>query len=71
MNDKGQEITAKEFAEIMGKHDTWAQRIARQAHKKGLPFPRKRGNYWFATESEWREILTILDLRLRDRKRKS
>lgn len=62
-------MTAKEFADIYGKDGSWAQRMAKKAVRQGKSYPVKRGNYWFATRSQWEAILKESGIRLRNRKK--
>lgn len=65
--EEDREMTAKEFADIYGKHGSWGTRLAKKAQKMGKTYPRKRGHYWFATRSEWEEVLRESGIQLRDR----
>ena len=69
-NEEEREMTAKEFADIYGKDGSWAQRMAKKAVRQGKSYPVKRGNYWFATRSQWEAILKESGIRLRNRKKK-
>lgn len=41
--EEDREMTAKEFADIYGKHGSWGTRLAKKAQKMGKTYPRKRG----------------------------
>lgn len=60
-------ITARDFARLKGKQDSWGSRLAMQANKKGFSHPTKTGNYWVSTVEEWEDVLRKLGLQLRDR----
>lgn len=66
--EEDREMTAKEFADLYGKHGSWGTRLAKKAQKMGKPYPRKRGYYWFATRSEWETVLKESGIQLRDRR---
>lgn len=70
-NHREKEITAAEFSRKKKKTNGWGRYIARKAQEARLSFPRKEGNYWLATESEWEEILKILEIKPRRRRSKS
>lgn len=63
-----EEMTATEFANTYGKSGSWAQRLAKKAMQQGKPYPRKHGNYWFATLAEWETVLKESGIRMRNRK---
>lgn len=67
MDEKERILTAKEYSELMGKDGSWGTRIAKQANEAGYPYPKKMGNYWVATQSEWNLALNKLGLNLRNR----
>lgn len=66
--DKDKLITGAEFSKVKGKTPSWGTRIAQEANKAGLPYPKKIGNYWMGTLEEWEKILIDLGWELRDRK---
>lgn len=68
--EDNQLITAKEFSDLYGKHGSWAQRLAKKAQEMGKSYPIKKGNYWFATRSQWEEILKDSGIQLRNRSKR-
>jgi len=63
----GDFLTAKQFADIKGKHGSWGARLAKQAHEAGYQHLKKMGNYWIATYEEWEQALEYVGIQLRNR----
>ncbi|WP_082231929.1 hypothetical protein [Halobacillus massiliensis] len=61
-------LNGASFAKEKGKTASWGTRLAQEANKAGLSYPKKYGNYWMATREQWENILIELDWELRDRK---
>lgn len=61
-------ITGAEFSKIKGKTASWGTRIAQEASKAGLQYPRKYGNYWMGTQEQWEQALVDLNWEMRNRK---
>lgn len=61
-------ITAKQAAKLLGITDSWAQELARKAHKEKKPWPQKVGHYWMAPVEEWKVILNPPDIKIRKKR---
>lgn len=66
---KDELITATDFARKMKKSGAWGQWIAKKASEKGIPYPKKVGNYWLASPEQWEEVLRKLNIKMRKRKK--
>ncbi|PET71257.1 hypothetical protein CN514_07620 [Bacillus sp. AFS001701] len=71
MSDENTILTAKEYADLKGKDNSWGTRLAKRASELGYSSPKKMGNYWVGTYSDWETVLTKSGIQLRNREKKN